>query len=280
MLVACGERGELLGSKESLTSPSPPAFDAPQLVASLASSTIDEDPTFRADLLELFFMSMRDGTKDIWTSKRAVVSEAWGAPVRVAELSSPGDDWAPSITPDGLVIYFVTDRDAGHAQLWRASRATRAVAWEAPLAITEFASSAADTGPDVDAAERTLYFSSDRAGGGKVDIYVSTRPAADAPWGAPAAAPGLNTPDADFDPFIDASGRLLFLTRISSSNEGDIYWTARRSATEPWATAVQLATVNSPSYDSDAFLSPDLSYLMFSSMRSGNGDIYEAHALP
>ncbi len=234
LLAACGQRGELLGTKETV--PSAPVFAEPQQVAALSSAATDEDPTFTGDLLELCFMSTRDGTKDIWTSHRAAANEPWGPPVRVAELSSPRDDWAPAISPDGLAIWFSTDRDAGHAQLWRASRATRAVAWGAPLAVPELASGAVDTGPTVDAAERTLYFASDRAGGGKFDIYVSTRPAVNAPWEAPVPAPGINTPDDEADPFIAASGLLLFLTRISPTNTGDIYWLARRSTTEPWAT--------------------------------------------
>jgi hypothetical protein len=278
LLTACGQRGELLATKETL--PSPPVFGAPQQVASLASSTIDEDPTFTGDLLELFFMSMRDGAKDIWTSHRLAATEPWGTPVRVAELSSPAEEWAPAITPDGLVIWFVTNRDAGHAQLWRASRPTRAAAWAAPLAVPELVSSSEDSGPVVDSIERSLYFSSDRAGGGRFDIYLSTRPTVNAPWGAPGLAPGVNTADDDFDPFITASGLLLFLTRSRSANDGDIYWSARRSPTEPWSAAVPLAGVNSPSYDSDASLSPDLRYIMFSSMRTGNGDLYEARALP
>jgi len=104
-----------------------------------------------------------------------------------------------------------------------------------------------------------------------------------APWEAPAPVPGINTADDEADPFIAASGLLLFMTRIGPTNSADIYWSARPSATEPWAAAVPLASINSPSYDSDASLSPDLSYIMFTSERSGNSantDIYEAHALP
>ena len=111
------------------------------------------------------------------------------------------------------------------------------------------------------------------------DIYVSTRPAVNAPWEAPVPAPGINTADGDADPFIAGGDLLLFLTRVGSGDRGNIYWSARRSTTEPWSPAVPLEGINAPSYDSDAALSPDLSYLMFSSMRTGNGGVPEAHAL-
>lgn len=281
LFPACGRRGELLGTIEAASLPSAPRFGAPQLVTALSTpSSIDEDPTFTADLLEVCFMSNRDGTKDIWTSHRAAATDAWAPPVRVAELSSAADDWGPALTPDGLVVWFVTDRDTGRAQLWRATRASRTGAWGAPTAVAELASSAIDLAPSVDAADRTLYFASDRPGAAGYDIYVSTRPSTNATWGAPVAAPGINSAEDDVDPFIADGGLQLFFTRVGSGNEGNIYWAARRSTTDAWAPAVPLNDVNSPSYDSDPSLSPDLSYLMFSSMRTGNGDIYEAHALP
>src|SRR4051812_22002604 len=179
LAAACGEHGELLGTKQTV--PSPPRFGAPQRVASLSSSVAEEAPSFTADLLELCFMSRRNGTADIWTSSRALATEPWGPPVLLAELSSPADDWAPAIASNGRTIWFTTDRQAGSGQIWSASRGARGMAWEAPHAVPELASSFVDRGPAVDDAERTLYFASDRAGGGGFDIYVSTRPALNAP---------------------------------------------------------------------------------------------------
>ncbi len=40
-----------------------------------------------------------------------------------------------------------------------------------------------------------------------------------------------------------------------------------------------LTDVDSTSYDSDSSLSPDLSYMMLSSTRSGNAEVYETHAM-
>ncbi len=108
------------------------------------------------------------------------------------------------------------------------------------------------------------------------DIYFSTRPAVNAQWEAPASVPGINTADDELDPSVAAGGLLLFFTRHPPATvDANIYWSARRSTTEPWSPAAPLASVNSPSFDSDASLSPDLSYIMFSSTRTGNGEIYE-----
>src|SRR4051812_33480824 len=174
LAAACGEHGELLGTKQTV--PSPPRFGAPQRVASLSSSVAEEAPSFTADLLELCFMSRRNGTRDIWTSSRAVATEPWGPPVLSAELSSPADDWAPAIAPDGLTLWFTTDREGGPAKIWVASRPARGMPWGKPHRVPELASSAVDRGPAVDATERTLYFASDRSGSAGFDLYVSTRP--------------------------------------------------------------------------------------------------------
>ena len=65
----------------------PPRFGTPQLVAELSGSGIDEDPTFTADRLEVYFMSdARPATKDIWTARRATRHRPGLDAARVGEL--------------------------------------------------------------------------------------------------------------------------------------------------------------------------------------------------
>ncbi len=71
---------------------------------------------------------------------------------------------------------------------------------------------------------------------------------------------------------------MIFFTSMKSG-AGDIYWAARRSISEAFETPVLLTDIDSTSYDSDSSLSPDLSYMMFSSTRSGNAEIYETRAV-
>jgi hypothetical protein len=292
LLPACGRRTELLGFVGSDAGPdavslTPPRFAAPTLVAALSDTgAIDEDPTFTADLLELLFMSNRDGTRDIWTSRRPSADAPWGSPTRVAELDSAGSDWAPAVSLDGLRIWFASDRDtSGRGQLWRSSRAARSAAWNAPEPVAELASGSVDFAPAVDATETLLFFSSDRttvggsAGGANFDLYWSERAAAAGTWDAPAAVPGTNSPSDEYDPFVAQGGLVVFFTSMRSGM-GDLYWSARRSIAEPFAPPVPLADLNSDAYDSDSSLSVDLGYMMFSSTRSGNAELYETHALP
>ena len=202
---ACSHHDELLGTllgdsgatvDMSVPLATPPSFEAPTLVAALSDvDSIDEDPTFTGDLLELYFMSTRAGTKDIWRSQRATADAPWGAPAAVAELNSSNDEWCPGISLDGLTLWFATDRAAGRGQLWQATRAARRTPGAAPAAVTELGGNGVDFAPVVDATETMLFFSSDRASlsgateGTNYDLYWSSAPERQQPWGAPQAVP-------------------------------------------------------------------------------------------
>ena len=82
----------------------------------------------------------------------------------------------------------------------------------------------------------------------------------------------------EYDPFVAQGGLIVFFTSMQSG-AGDIYWSSRRSLGEPFGPPVPLDDLNSAAYDSDASLSPDLGYMMFSSTRSGNAEIYETTAI-
>ena len=285
----CGRRLDVVGVVTSDAGPDAivpvaPRFAAPSLIAALSDpDAVDEDPTFTADLLELYFMSTRAGTRDLWTSRRNAPADAWGAPARVAELSSPASDWAAAVSLDGLRIWFASDRDsAPRGQLWRAARVSRTDAWGAPQPVAELASGSVDFAPALDAAETLIVFSSDRAGatgGAGFDLYASARATVGGSWGPPVGLAGANGDSDEYDPFIAQGGLVLFFTSMRAG-AGDLYWTFRRSIAEAFERPVQLAELNSDAYDSDVTLSVDLGYLMFSSTRSGNAELYETSRLP
>jgi len=282
LAAACGRGREILGTTLDDGGAVPPAtaprFTTPALVTALSDpDAIDEDPTFTGDMLELYFMSTRAGTKDLWTSQRTGADQPWGTPSRVPELSSSNDEWCPAISLDGLRLWFASDRSTpGRAQLWQATRTARTATWGMPAPIAELGSPSADFAPALDATETLLAFSSNR--GGDYDLYQSARSAAEAPWGAPQPIEGIASPSDEYDPFVALGGLILFFTSMRSGG-GDIYWASRQSVAEPFGTPVTLVDVDSDAYDSDATLSQDLGYLMFSSARTGNGEIYEAHAM-
>ena len=101
-------------------------FGTPVLVAELADPNADdEDPTFTEDLLELYFMSDRGGNADIWRSLRAATDDRWGTPTRIVELSSTEIDQTPSVSLDGLTLWFTSEGQEARRATTSGSRRDR-----------------------------------------------------------------------------------------------------------------------------------------------------------
>ncbi len=291
---ACAPSTDLLGMVPSGSStfdaggdgsggpPEVPRFSPPTLVAAISDPTADdEDPSFTGDLRELYFSSDRAGDSDIWVSRRPSPADPWGTPSMVVELSSTGIDRSPSVSLDGLSIWFTTDRELFRGRIWRSSRPNTQLPWAAPVPVSELASQNFDSAPSIDAAETTMFFSSLHQNSPTgTDIYASTRASVFQPWGAPVRVPGLDTTADEADPFVAQGGLVVFFTLTRPGQPGDLYWSVRRSTDASFPPPWPLTDVNTPPYiESDPTLSVDLMYLMFASSRSGNMEIYESHAL-
>ncbi len=91
------------------------------------SSAWDGGPIISADGLALFFWSKRSGgygSNDIWVTTREAIHEDWGMPVNLGPTvnTSVFDD-PGSISADGLVLFFESDRPGGVGSddLWQVS---------------------------------------------------------------------------------------------------------------------------------------------------------------
>ncbi len=290
--VGCGRRGELLGTIGTSdgaatdgTGPQAPRFSTPRIVAAVSDPFArDADPTVTGDLLELFFMSDRIGVSpmanaDIWVSKRATASDPWAAPTVVAELNSTLEDYGPAVSLNGLRIWFTSTRGFTLGKIWRSSRATRSSAWSVPVVVPETdVAGFKDFSPGIDASETWIMFSSDRPGSSAFDLYSARSAGVNAPWGPATRVPGVNGFFDEWDPFVAQGGLVIFFTS-TRQGAGDIFWSTRQSTTEPFAPPVALTDINSGAYDSDSTLSPDLTYMLFDSTRTGFSDIYETNSV-
>jgi WD40 repeat protein len=84
-----------------------------------------------AGIPQLFFNIGAVGG-DIFVSE--LQNGVWGAPTEVEELNTPGTDQRPSISHDGLEIYFYSDRD-GANRLWMARRGSVSSDWSPPVRV-------------------------------------------------------------------------------------------------------------------------------------------------
>ena len=194
----------------------------------------DTDPTFTADLTELYFMSARTGSKNIMKSVRADPASEWGAPVEVPALSTGYQEENPRISADGLRLWFFSDRDraAGTGTIWEVLRESRSDEWSAwarvPGLVIGSMSSDVSAGMNEDA---TLAVLSSRAEGASgYDLYAFERASSDASFGEPMPLTELNSASDDFDPYLTPNGLAI---AFSSNRRGsfDIFL-ARRLSTD------------------------------------------------
>ncbi|MFC1793659.1 hypothetical protein ACFL3Q_08755 [Planctomycetota bacterium] len=178
-------------------------------------SAWDSGPSISADGLSLYFESNRSGIWDIWVTTRETKDADWGEPVNLGPtFNSPTPDLGPSISADGLSLFFDSGRDGGYGMgdIWVARRATIDEPWEQPINMglpvntSDF---------DVQASMATdglaLFFSSNRSG--NIDLWYTTRAATSDTWEAPINLGNtVNSSVAENYPKISADGKTLYFS--------------------------------------------------------------------
>lgn len=218
------------------------------------------------------------GGIDIWVSTRETADGPWGAPVNVgAPVNSPANDFCPTISRDGHLFYFVSNRSGGCGGDDIYTTRLRPGGWD-PVANL---GCAANGGPNSAgneaspfplperAAGPTLYFSSTQAG--TMDIYRSESHGG--VFGPAEAVSELNTSSADGQPNLRRDGlEIFFFSNRTGAQGNDIYSATRESTSEPWSSPINLgANVNSSASETRPSLSWDGTTLYFGSTRTGGG---------
>jgi len=188
--------------------------------------------------LELYFTSYRraggSGGDDIWVSRRTTINDAWGEPTNLGPaVNSSANEWSPSISPDGLELYFGTDQSAGYgnSDIWVSKRVTINEPWGLPMNLGPSVNSSACEGYIFLSSDGlALFFSEDlnqpiRPGGyGNTDMWVSRRASISDTWDEPVnLGPIVNSSSLDFGPRISADGSMLYFGSERSGGFGGTY---------------------------------------------------------
>jgi Tol biopolymer transport system component len=220
-------------------------WQAPR-IAPFSGRYDDVDPMFSPDGTRLYFSSYRPrepgatapaADADIWYVERR--GDLVGDPVHVdAPVSTPRDDFYPSLTRDGALYYSVWDGDRRTGDVFRARPAGGSYQVENVGAPINSESTEYD--PFVAPDESYVIFVSSRPGGrGDGDLYVSFRDGER--WSeAVNLGDAINTPAREYCPVMSPDGRYFFFTskRTSDSSAGARaaptaeQWTARYDAIE------------------------------------------------
>ncbi len=198
------------------------------------TSSGDGPPCMSADGLSLYFSSKRPGgygNDDLWMSSRTTTKDDWSAPVNLGPtVNSSADECFPSISADGLELYFAEEDIArpggyGNADIWLTTRATKNDPWGEPVNLGPTVNSSANdgyAGQSISADGLSLYFTSNRPGGlGGYDIWVTRRATVSDPWAPPVnLGPPINSFAYDIAPNFSADGSTLYFSSLRPGGFG------------------------------------------------------------
>ena len=193
------------------------------------SSTVDAGSIISTDGLSLYFTSLNRaggyGSLDIRVATRATVSDPWGEPVNLGPtINTSQDDFATSISSDGLVLYF--DRKPppdGPGDIYMSTRPTTNDAWGESVNLGPTVNSSYnDRSPCISPNGLLLIFRSNRPGGfGDSDLYVTRRATTEDDWGAPVnLGSSVNSTSYDAYPSVSSDGLTLFFASTRPGGVG------------------------------------------------------------
>jgi hypothetical protein len=161
----------------------------------------------------------------------------WSTPTSLGPLvNSSFREFHPSMSKDGLSLYFASDRldTFGGLDLYVSRRNNREEPWGTPTNLGPVLNTeASDQSPALSRDGHYLFFATDRPGGlGGLDIWISYREQThdDFAWGAPAPITEINSVANDAGPsfFENEEGRpQLYFNSLRAGGAGlaDIYLT-------------------------------------------------------
>lgn len=187
----------------------------------------------------------------------------WSEPVNLgAPVNSSGDEFAATLTPDGLSIYVSSNRTdlpgaQGGNDIWVSHRTCRDCPWETPVNLGPLINSPAGEGaPTFSSDGHVMFFNSARAGTGfgRGDIYMSHRADAndDLAWEPPVhLGSDVNTADNEGAPSYlqagDGPGTLYFNRGVIAQQGADIYAVSLTRDGRTFGPAVAVSELNDPS---------------------------------
>ncbi|MEY2932861.1 MAG: hypothetical protein RL033_3610 [Pseudomonadota bacterium] len=253
------------------------AFGAPERVSGLGSGPFFS-PALDSEGLMLLFASANPG--DLFSARRLSRETSTFGDVLPIGVNSQYTEVTPSLSPDGLALWFASDRPGAQSfrDLLVAQRASLADDFDTASFVTEANSFYTENLPSIYADGTLLLFSSDRPGVGIMDLWQASRSSNSGPFSNFQPMPGLNSLFDDSGARMTADLLHVYFTSERDGGAGgrDLWFADRSSASESFAAPQNLVELNGAADDADAAVSSDGRELFFVSTRSGNGQIWRS----
>ena len=266
------------------------ALAAPPVEAELfgdgvvSTGDFESHPAFTPGGRTLYFVKSTPQFTDWKIYVTEKTESGWSTP-KLAPFSKEHRDADPYVTADGKHLYFISDRPVDgkpkeDMDIWVMVRAADG-SWGPPRNLGAPVNSSGSEWLPRPAANGTLYFGSDRAGGlGKTDLYRAAF--ANGTYAPPEnLGPAINSEAEEYEPCIAPDESfLVFMAagRPDDTGGGDLYISERKDG--KWTPARNLGpTINRRALEIGPYLSLDGKSFYFSSARraggrNGLGDIY------
>jgi Tol biopolymer transport system component len=256
-------------------------FGVPVNVPELSSVALELSVRLSPDERTAFLATNRDGGAggvDLYTSTRATRSEPFGPP-SLLPLNTAADDTHPSLSFDGLSLYFVSaqpspDGGGTSSDIYVAVRPTSTFPFGAPALVTALSGPFEDSFPYA-APTGGMYFASNRDG--EMKIFFAAQAAGS--FAPPAPVDDVHEPGTLSNlPVVSADGLWLYFASSrgggGAQGELDIWVAQRESLTLPFGAPVNVAELNTPSSDRPSWISADGCRMYLTSTRAGGlGDL-------
>lgn len=167
---------DLMTSRRASTTATWPAGTP---IATINGANADSTPWISGDGLRLWLTSDRPGTLgglDLYEATRTDRAAAWGAPSHIIEVSSGQNDASPTLSADGLDVFF-TSGPSGNYDVYTAHRPALDQPFGPPQRVAELSSARDEYGLRLSRDGATMYLNYDTlvAGGGQADLWIATR---------------------------------------------------------------------------------------------------------
>jgi hypothetical protein len=230
------------------------------------------DATLTEDLLEVFFISDREGGvggRDVWHAERASRADFFDRPRLLVEASSFQEEASPVVSGDGLTLWVGSRREQGLGAMdvWRMTRTARGEPWAEPENVASLNSELDDLPRPLGAGDLVMPLASSRADG-IYQTFLARRASAATDFDVVEPLTDLWEAGSSMDDaFLSGDGRVMFFRRAGLGEPGDLFSTWRAGEGDPFEPPVPLDAVNSAEDDRDPFLSADEIRFFFSSDR-------------
>jgi hypothetical protein len=197
----------------------------------------------------------------------------------IMEIDTESIEDNPTLTRDGLQIFFTSDR-AGDADVWFATRPTATALFGEPARLDEASTAAVESSPAISLDGLTLFVGLDEQTGGlgALDIWMLERSSRSAAWSSPLNVAELNSAEDDIPRPLAVDETVMPLASRRSMEGYRTYLATRPSADEPFGEPLLIEELSVAGQSTvDGFLTEDGLTLFYSSAATADaGDLFYA----